>query len=349
MERRTLIKTVGGIGAAATIGGVALTGSAAAADLTFDVNPVTHTSTDGTVTAVLVDVDGSVSWSGFDSPASTLDVSLQADDGDGYAEIENTGDIAVDGKDSSGVDFDIPMVDLTETSEYDDSDFEVGTDGSSQNFDVPLRVVATVTMEDTTEINDSGSSTLTVDHTNEVADATAQADGSAAVAHAGDIYDKNDADTGDDAYLEFDFSKSNVVVMKQRLGNYVSKISGGASTGAPLNAPIAFDYDEDDTREFQLSWLIGLDEGFEFGYLDEEGGGSWEDATGVSGITVSRDGSTITWEIDESLLGLGSDDSFRAGGNASAGGEEEYVNFCDNQNESPFTPANMVIVTDPSA
>jgi hypothetical protein len=65
-------------------------------------------------------------------------------------------------------------------------------------------------------------------------------------------------------------------------------------------------------------------------------------------VSATRDGSTITWEFDASLIDVsGSDDSFRAGGNASAGGEEESVAFCDDDTESEFAPSNMLTVTVP--
>jgi len=360
MDRRSLLKTVGGIGVTASAAGagvLATTGSAAAASVNFNVNPVAYTSADGELSAVLVDVDGTVSWEGFDSGASDYDVSLQAAEGGGndYTEIATTNVSSLGGaKNSNGVDFDLDPVDLTETSKFDDSDFGNDNDGTTKSIDVEIKVVVTINTEDGSSHSDEGGATITVDHTNKAASASADTDATATVAFAGDVYETNkyNTDPGDDAYLEFDFSQvggagNGTVVMVQRLGNWNEKLS----SSSPANSPIGFDINEDGSRDFQVGWRPG-ESAPEFGVKDPDGS-SWEDVSGVSDISINEsetDTSSgyIVWEINSSLLNLSDDGTFRAGGNATAGGEDKAVKFCDDASEGAFTPENMLIVSNPN-
>lgn len=74
MERRSFLKTAGSIGAAATVGagGLALSGSAAAASSDFQISGTSLTNDDGDVTQVAVDIDHTASWDGFDIPVEAV-------------------------------------------------------------------------------------------------------------------------------------------------------------------------------------------------------------------------------------------------------------------------------------
>lgn len=81
MERRTYLKTVGGIASAATIGGFAvagLSGSAAAtANGSIEYDDVTITSDDGIVEYVAIFGDSVIEWDGFDMPAQYFDITIE--------------------------------------------------------------------------------------------------------------------------------------------------------------------------------------------------------------------------------------------------------------------------------
>lgn len=69
MERRELLKTVGGIGAATATGGVGLlasSGGALAASGSLDISNTTISNDDGDVTRVRVALEHTVDWDGFD-------------------------------------------------------------------------------------------------------------------------------------------------------------------------------------------------------------------------------------------------------------------------------------------
>lgn len=80
MERRNLLKTVGGIGATATIGGLGLLAAAGGASATggADYEPVTVTSDDGTVDYVAIYGDSVVEWDGFESTAVEAQIVTEA-------------------------------------------------------------------------------------------------------------------------------------------------------------------------------------------------------------------------------------------------------------------------------
>lgn len=102
MQRRTLLKTAGGIGATATIGGLglfALSGSAAAgATGNMNYGNVSVTSDDGTVEYVAIYGDSEVSWDGFDEPAEEVAISMEArhHGDDGWTELYTTGKRSLD-------------------------------------------------------------------------------------------------------------------------------------------------------------------------------------------------------------------------------------------------------------
>lgn len=74
MQRRSFIKTVGGIGAATTLGaaGLALSGSAVAASSDLTISGTTLSNDDGDVTQVGVTLDHDASWDGFDVPVEAV-------------------------------------------------------------------------------------------------------------------------------------------------------------------------------------------------------------------------------------------------------------------------------------
>lgn len=82
MERRTLLKTAGGIAGTATVGGLGLFalsgGAAASADGTFNYGSVDVTTDDGTVDHVSIYGDSIIEWSGFENDAESVDVTIKA-------------------------------------------------------------------------------------------------------------------------------------------------------------------------------------------------------------------------------------------------------------------------------
>lgn len=97
MERRTLLKTAGGIGATATIGSLglfALSGSAAAgATGNMNYGDASVISDDGTVEYVAIYGDSEVTWDGFDEPAEEVAIVMEArfHGDDGWTELYTTG------------------------------------------------------------------------------------------------------------------------------------------------------------------------------------------------------------------------------------------------------------------
>lgn len=82
MNRRNLLKTVGGIGAAGAIGGpglLALSGGAAASDISIvSTNPDTLQNDQGDLTRVTVDPELEFHWSGFDEAVGAVFWALEA-------------------------------------------------------------------------------------------------------------------------------------------------------------------------------------------------------------------------------------------------------------------------------
>jgi hypothetical protein len=367
MERRNFVKAAGGIGAGLTVGGAGLATFAggAAATVNFTPTSVSYTSVDGSVDAVLLNPSGHVEWGGYDSGVTSLDIELGVKrPSQSTYEVVQTQTITdlgpEDGArqtDDEGVAFDLERVDLTEASRFDDAYFESDTDGESVTSQVDVQISVGLNREDGQSETTDSASRFDVTVANQANTESATADVDATVEFVGNIYSTNTGqgpsnDTGENAYLEFDFSRlssDGVVVMTEYLENYVDDVS----SGAPLNSPIAFDADKDGSRDFQVIWQPGSS-GPEFEYLNESSG-STQDVTNIGDVNVSLSGSddtwsgtTVTWEIDQSQFGgLSSGDTFRVGGNATAGGEEESVVFSDDIAESEFVPANMLTVIVP--
>ena len=82
MQRRDVIKSAVGIGAAATVGGVGITafsGSAAAADVTINTRDATlPDSDDGDVRKVFIDPELELNWSNFDDAVGAVSIFIEA-------------------------------------------------------------------------------------------------------------------------------------------------------------------------------------------------------------------------------------------------------------------------------
>ena len=359
MERRKFIQGAVGIGAAASVAGVGIGTLAGGAAANVNINPtnVSHTSVDGTVDAVLLNASGSITWEGLDSSVTGIDfeLAIKPVNDSNYETVDQTtvsewnGQQGTKTSSSNGANFSFSQIDLTETSKFDDSDFEETEDGETEPTPVDIRVSVTLNTTGDDFSPDPTSNTLEVSVTNQEASASTNTDVGASVSFAGDINDKNGNDTGDDAYLEFDFSsfeEDGTITIYQHLDNYLSKLDGGAGTEAPLNAPVAFDANMDGTRDFQIGWLPGLDEP-ELAYKNENGSNTWQEATQANAIQDAKVvGSTIEWVVTApSIAPSSSGGNFRVGGNATAGGEAPSVAFKDNGSGSAFEPSDMYVVT----
>lgn len=79
-DRRNVLKTLGGLGAAGIVGGgslLALTGGASATG-TFDYGSASVESDDGSVQYVAIFGDSIVKWAGFDTPATEFEINIDA-------------------------------------------------------------------------------------------------------------------------------------------------------------------------------------------------------------------------------------------------------------------------------
>ena len=101
MERRDLLKTVGGIGAASAAGGagfLAMTGGAAAHGGWQHIGDSTVTSDDGSVEYVAIYGDAVVEWDGFDDEATQFQIVTEgriADTMDEWVELNDTGPVSL--------------------------------------------------------------------------------------------------------------------------------------------------------------------------------------------------------------------------------------------------------------
>lgn len=76
MERRSLLKTIGGIGTTAAVGGaglVATSGGALAATSSLSITGSSVTNDDGDLTEVIVSLDHEATWDGFDEPVDAVE------------------------------------------------------------------------------------------------------------------------------------------------------------------------------------------------------------------------------------------------------------------------------------
>lgn len=88
MERRSLLKAIGGIGGTAGVGGVGLiafSGSALAASSSLSITGSSITNDDGDLTEVIVELDHQVTWDGFDDAVDAVEYRdvIQRVDGSG--------------------------------------------------------------------------------------------------------------------------------------------------------------------------------------------------------------------------------------------------------------------------
>ncbi len=327
-DRRTVLKGLGGVGATAAVGAgglAAFAGSGVAVskfevtgdDSTFELN-------DGQVSAVVVDANGTITWDGLDHNAEQATVTLEAKNKDGEFVEAASETLPLDAKHrkSGSEAFDYAPVDLTTLSGLGDAYFSVDGDGETQAREVTLRITVTVDTAGDMTAESSKTSTLNVEVLNEPKSAGGDATADTYDAYAGTIYDKNDEPTDQEAYLYIRYGED-TIIMDMDLRNYEPPISDGA----PLNAAIGLDVDEDNVADYQFGWLPGLDEP-DFGVKEGsvEGWSEWYEA-GTRGyvLDATHENGIVTFELDRSALEIASGDTYLTGFLATAGGEEEYV------------------------
>ena len=330
LTRRTALKGLGGAAGAALVGGAGLSafmGSGVAVskfkvqgdDSTFETN-------DGQVSAVVVDPTGTITWDGLDHNASNAVVTLKAKNGNGeYVKAgEQTLSLDAKGRKSGSADFDLTPIDLTTLDGLDDAYFSAGEDGDTQQRTVDLEISVTVNTDDEDyTVSDSKTATMNTDVLNEPASTGGDATADTYDAYAGPIYDKNDEQTGEDAYLYIRYG-SDSIIMEMDLRNYLDDISDGA----PKNAAIGIDVDENNIGDYQFGWLPEIDGPAEFAVKEgsETGWSEWIDASTHDAVTsASMNDGIVQFELDRSVLGIEPGDTYLTGYFASAGGEEEYV------------------------
>lgn len=99
MQRRSFIKTVGGIGVATAAGGAALlAASGPAAAATEDYGNVTIASDDGTVEYVAIYGNSTVEWEGFENTATefSIDIDGRVVDQTSWIDLHETDRVALD-------------------------------------------------------------------------------------------------------------------------------------------------------------------------------------------------------------------------------------------------------------
>lgn len=176
MERRNLLKAVGSIGTAATVGGAGFFAMTGGATATANANygDVTVTSDDGTVEYVAIYGSSTVTWDGFDSTAMEARIvnEAQIPGQVGWLQLNNTGRFALDNDSWGGADENLSGIGTSGTIEtgiglrsngnhdpttdwhvvgsdpdgyglpqnsIDPANLEVDADGDTGSFDVELR------------------------------------------------------------------------------------------------------------------------------------------------------------------------------------------------------------------
>jgi len=330
LTRRTALKGLGGAAGAALVGGAGLTaftGSGVAVSK-FDVqgDESQFETNDGQVSAVIVDPTGTITWDGLDHNATNAVVTLEAKNkNDEYVKAgEQTLSLDAKGRKSGSEDFDLTPIDLTTLEGLGDAYFSADGDGDTQQRTVDLKISVTVNTDDENYVvSDSKTATMNTDVLNEPASTSGDATADTYDAYAGPIYDKDDNQTGEDAYLYIRYG-SESIIMEMDLRNYLDDISDGA----PLNGAIGIDVDENNVAEYQFGWIPHTD-GETFGVKEgalDTGWTDWLPASTHDAVTsASMNGGIVQFELDRSVLGIATDDTYLTGYFASAGGEEEYV------------------------
>lgn len=329
LSRRNVLKATGGVVGASVVGGAGLaafTGSGVAVsafsvkgdDSTFELN-------DGQVSAVVLDANGTITWDGLDHDATGATVTLDAknNDGEWKQAAETELDLATKQRKDGSAPFSFAPVDLTTLSGLGDDYFSQDADGGTKDRTVDLRITVVVdTKGEDYTVESSKTASMNVSVLNEPKSAGGDATASTYDAYAGEIFDKNDDPTGEETYLYIKYGDDRII-MQMDLRNYEPNISDGA----PLNAGIGVDANEDNVGEWQFGWLPEID-GPTFAVKDGDTSGwsEWQDAANKAVVTdTGYENGIVTFELDRATLGIGDGETFRTGYLATAGGEEEYV------------------------
>lgn len=163
MRRRTFMIGTGGIGAA-TIGSLALSGSAAAEVETglFSVENEQFDTNSGRMERLeLADITVFAEWEGFDHPVETVEWELKAAvDGNGFetlgsaaAEFEEPDEY--EGEASSGSIGSVDLVDVFGQETFEVTGDDAYEEDATEQFDVEFRVTATVADVDGNEVEET--------------------------------------------------------------------------------------------------------------------------------------------------------------------------------------------------
>lgn len=333
LDRRTALKLGGAAIGTAAIGGgglLALSGSGVAVEeFTVNGDDSTFELNDGQVTAVVVDAQGQITWDGLDHDAEKATVTLEAENPDDtYVQVaQTTLDLAGNQRKSGSATFDYAPVDLTTLSGFDDAHFSADTDGETVDRTVTLRITVDVTTSDPDyAVSDERTASMNTSVLNEDATAGQDAEADTYDAYAGPIYDKNDQQTGEEAYLYAQYG-TEAIILQMDLRNWLDDV---ADDNPYRNAAIGVDADEDNIGDYQFGWLPSDDvaAGMTFGVKEgsADGWGDWSKATDHAAVnSASMTDDIVQFELDRSELGIATDETYLTGYFASAGGEAPYV------------------------
>jgi hypothetical protein len=145
-------------------------GSVMAASLTINSDSIT--TDDGDIDGVTVDASGDVTWDGAEEQPGETEVKLQVEDPDG--EDWNTIDTKEE-EELSGLagtySFSFSDVDVTDDSDWSESDFVSSTDGSTKDTELNFRLVietdGDLNGDDSSDTATSNPATTTLSVTNE--------------------------------------------------------------------------------------------------------------------------------------------------------------------------------------
>lgn len=355
MERRTLLKTIGGTAALGTTA-FALTNTASADEPTINftaTSPPTREFDNGEVTAVSAYIEhGTITWDGLEHDATSIDVTLSVTnpDSDGYTELASK-TLGLDGQHAKqgSREFSMSPVDLTE-GPYTDADFSASGDGETQTTQVTLQITATVnTTSDEYAPTSSATDPFTVGVDNQPDSVTGGVESVSPVSFSGNIHTQAGEVVGT-VHQRIYYGADNITV-EMDLSNYVDMVADGA----PLNGAIGVDVDNSGTFDVQLAWLPGLNEP-EFAYKENTGSG-WSDWSGldtVEQVTSSEQDGVVSFTMPRSYAegeyGVTPGDYIRTGFQATAGGEEETATVSDDGTQfwssaNGYTSSEHAIIT----
>lgn len=360
MERRTLLKTIGGTAAVGTTA-FALTHTASAEQPTINftaTSPPTRQFDNGEITAISAYIeDGVITWDGLEHDATGISVSLSVanPDSDGYTELA-TKTLGVDGQRSKqgSRTFSMGPVDLTsEQSPYTDADFSQDTDGETKTTQVTLRLTATITTtSDGYAPSNTATDPFTVGIENQPDSVSGDVESVSPVSFGGNYYEQNEKTTViGTPHLRIYYGADNV-----KLEMDISEFVSDVAAGAPLNSAIGVDVDNDGVAELQLGWLPGLSGEPKFAYKENTGSGwsAWSGLDTISEVTTSEENGVVSFTITRSYMsgqyGVEAGDYVRTGFYGSAGGEEGVVVVSDDNTQfwssaNNYTSSEHFIIT----